>query len=460
VSQDQTHHSARQYLSRLFGAAALIGVLVASLCFGAVPVAADDGSYYVDSSSGSDSNSGTSASSPWRSLAPVNSRTFGPGDTIYLARGSEWDGGLTINGSGAEGRPLTVTAYGDGERPIIHNDPDVEWSRVVTIGGSWVVFESALVRDAHEFGVAIDASASHVTVRDCEITAVGIGIGVMGQYNLVTENAIHNLYMVHDDPDNADDDYGALAMCLYDSYNEVSYNHMYYCTDASCDYGTDGGAVEIYGSVAGSNIHHNLAQNGDGFIEIGGGAAIDTTIAYNVSFNNGLFTTIHLDGTFASDVHDLRVDNNTIVETAEAGWAALAWVGDTPSADTMSFRNNIVYLGDYDRLTNSDGFAHTNNLYYMANGNTQLGLTLGDQERLADPRFVDGYDGDLHLLANSPAIDGGLDLGYSSDFDDQTLPAGAAPDLGAYEYNGSGLISEPPPTMDKFVFVPMIDRLY
>ena len=458
MSQDQTNRPARHNLSRFLSVAFTVGALLISTCVTALPVAADGGNYYVDSRSGSDSNAGTDASAPWRTLNPVNSRTFGPGDTIHLARGSEWAGSLTVNGSGAEGRPLTVTAYGDGERPIIHNNPDVEWSRVVTIGGNWVVFESVLVRDAHEFGVAIDAGATHVTVRDCEITAVGIGVGVMGQYNLVTENAIHNLYMVHDDPDNNDDDYGALAVCLYDSYNEVSYNHMYYCTDASCDYGTDGGAVEIYGSVSGSNIHHNLAQNGDGFIEIGGGAAIDTTIAYNVSMNNGLFTTVHLDGNFGSDVRDLRVDNNTIVETADPGWAALAWVGASPTADTMYFRNNVVYLAKYDRLTSSDGFTHTNNLYYMADGNTQLGLTLAAEERLGDPRFVNGYDGDLHLLANSPAIDRGVDLGYSTDFDGQVIPAGAAPDLGAFEYNGSAPISEPPASMDKFVFIPMLDR--
>jgi hypothetical protein len=437
----------------------LAGAFIASLSFTALPVAADGGNYYVDSLSGSDANPGTNPSTPWRTLEAVSSRTFGPGDTIYLRRGSEWAGGLVINGSGADGRPLTVAAYGDGERPIIHSDAGQEWSRVVTIGGSWVVLEGMLIREAHEFGVAIDAGTSHVTVRDCEITAVGIGVGVMGRNSLITGNLIHDLNMVHNDPDDGDDDYGALAVCLYDSFNEVSYNQIYSCSASSCDYGTDGGAVEIYGTVEGSYIHHNLAQNGDGFTEIGGGAAINTVIAYNVSIDNGLFITVHLDGNFGSTVRNLRVEHNTIVETAEAGWAVLAWVGAAPTADTMLFRNNIVYLADYDRVTSSDGFTHSNNLYYLAASRTQLGMALGAQEILGDPRFVDLNGGDLRLQAGSPAIDRGLSLGYAIDFDGRSLPVGNAPDLGAFEYSGSGPISAPP-TLDQNVYVPLINRAY
>ncbi len=47
--------------------------------------------YYV-SSSGNDANSGTSESSPWKTLNKVNSFTPKPGDQILFKRGDEWTG--------------------------------------------------------------------------------------------------------------------------------------------------------------------------------------------------------------------------------------------------------------------------------------------------------------------------------------------------------------------------------
>jgi hypothetical protein len=43
--------------------------------------------YYVSSSAGNDSNSGTATSAAWKTLAKVNGSTFVAGDRILLARG-------------------------------------------------------------------------------------------------------------------------------------------------------------------------------------------------------------------------------------------------------------------------------------------------------------------------------------------------------------------------------------
>jgi hypothetical protein len=76
---------------------------------------ASGNSYYVDSSGGDDSSNGTSASSPWRTIAKVNARNFSPGDHILLKRGDTWRELLALSSSGDAGNPIVVDAYGSGQ---------------------------------------------------------------------------------------------------------------------------------------------------------------------------------------------------------------------------------------------------------------------------------------------------------------------------------------------------------
>jgi hypothetical protein len=66
-----------------------------------------------------------------------------------------------------------------------------------------------------------------------------------------------------------------------------------------------------------------------------------------------------------------------------------------------------------------------------------------DHSFIADPKFLNSYEGDFHLLSNSPCRGTGSDVGLTTDFDGNPIPAwpGKKPDIGAYE---SGL---PIPTL-------------
>jgi parallel beta-helix repeat protein len=75
--------------------------------------------YYVDSAKGNDNSPGTSADSPWRSLAKVNSSKFSPGDSVLLCRGSVWREQLNFPSSGSSGAPISIDAYGTGDLPVI-----------------------------------------------------------------------------------------------------------------------------------------------------------------------------------------------------------------------------------------------------------------------------------------------------------------------------------------------------
>lgn len=71
--------------------------------------------YYVDEDGGDDSNSGTSEGEAWSSLDKVNNTEFKPGDTLLFQRGDTWTGQLSPKGSGEEGKPITIGAYGEGD---------------------------------------------------------------------------------------------------------------------------------------------------------------------------------------------------------------------------------------------------------------------------------------------------------------------------------------------------------
>ena len=76
--------------------------------------------YYVSSSGGSDSNSGTTPATPWKSLSNhVNGGSFSAGDVIYLKRGDSWNEQLIPPSNGTSGNPISFDAYGIGPAPVI-----------------------------------------------------------------------------------------------------------------------------------------------------------------------------------------------------------------------------------------------------------------------------------------------------------------------------------------------------
>ncbi len=73
--------------------------------------------FFVDCSA-SQSGDGSSTH-PWNNLAAAQAHPFAAGDRIALARGSVCHGSFSPKGSGAEGSPIRLTAYGKGPRPRI-----------------------------------------------------------------------------------------------------------------------------------------------------------------------------------------------------------------------------------------------------------------------------------------------------------------------------------------------------
>ncbi len=410
-------------------------IAILMTCITALPLTSNATTYYVDSKNGNDQNNGTEISNSWKSIEKVNSQKFKPGDKICFSRNSEWIGQLVINSSGIRSNPVIFTAYGTGANPIIKN-PGVKGAIAIKIDADWIEVENFFISDSYQAGIYINKGADHNVVRNNEITRSGMGISIHGKYNLVSENYAHDLTMVVNNP-GGDNDYGAVGIWLFSSNNEVCYNRLINCKAPSMDYGFDGGVVEFYGDVDSCYVHHNLGENCEGAFEIGGrGDTLShNRVSYNVYINNGFAGGFHVGGKFGVYFEDMRVENNIFIDTGSKDYAIGFWNG-TPKKTDFTYRNNIFYFPNYQRISNQSEFAHEYNIYFLG-GKTDIGITLESSEKICDPMFVDLSKNDFRLKPGSPAIDAGLNLNYRFDFIGNSVPFGNAPDIGAFEYIGT-----------------------
>jgi len=135
--------SARIILT-LFLALAVFVPGMGSLSQGNV-LAAGGTTYFIDCNVGKDSNSGTSSSQAWRSLAKANSAPLVPGDSLLFIRGCKWTGTLNAAWNGTAAQQILIGAYGSGALPRIHNGPNdlADGFHInVDITGSYLIIEN------------------------------------------------------------------------------------------------------------------------------------------------------------------------------------------------------------------------------------------------------------------------------------------------------------------------------
>ena len=141
--------------------------------------------YYLSSSTGNDNNNG-SQTQPWKTLSKISNTTLGPGDTVYFKKGDTFRGHYVVNGSGTEQSPITFTAYGIGNQPVIsgsdHDDGGGDYREAILVENEDnMVFEDleiqnhrttsrSTVGDLVSFGIQVISSSAgtknNFTFRD------------------------------------------------------------------------------------------------------------------------------------------------------------------------------------------------------------------------------------------------------------------------------------------------------
>lgn len=124
--------------------------------------------YYVDCESGSDAQAGTSPEAAWQTLEKVNGTTFNPGDTILFKRGTVCSGMLWPKGSGAEGAPISLGAYGDGPLPLI--DGGKNEAALKLFNQEYWHLRELEITGGTMYGVLIGAQANRRALRHYRLT--------------------------------------------------------------------------------------------------------------------------------------------------------------------------------------------------------------------------------------------------------------------------------------------------
>lgn len=403
--------------------------------------------YYLDCQLGSDTNTGTSQSTPWKTLTKASNFNFLAGDKLLLKKGCIWEGRLTLTESGTSTENVLVSNYGIGELPLIISSTNGASS--IQISGSYITIDGLYLRQTSSVldagclnnpkgqinGVSFESGATNNTLKNSKIEGgyAGVFLKSGSNRNQVLNNQFLNNTMMSPLDTSSDNDAGAFGVLIHGDDNKISNNTFSGQDACSYDYGRDGSAVEVYGGQR-NVISYNIARNSDAFTELGNSRSQDNTFAYNLyssSLGKSIFLVTRGGGSGYGPVLRTKAYNNTVYLTGSQSQGFVCHGGCSP--DILTLKNNIfqvVWKAGY-----ADGdFSKSNNIYFGG----QRQFTLGASDLVSDPQFVNSANNDFHLTSTSPAKNSGISeslaLGFLVDLDNKTVPQESIVDRGAYEF--------------------------
>ncbi|MFJ7625187.1 choice-of-anchor Q domain-containing protein [Streptomyces sp. NPDC097595] len=449
---------------RIAGSAAALGTLSLPMALaGATPAQAASTTYYV-SPSGSDTNPGTSAGLPFKTLQKAADLTK-PGDTVSIMKGTYTESAdgqdvLTIRRSGSAGLPITYKPY-PGDHPVIH--PVTGWNGINISGASYIRIQ----------GLEVAGDIPHLTLADAEAHAVPgkpkFNTNCVAAYkNTTTGLQSHHIDIigndVHDCPGGGISAIDADHVTIdHNRVHTTSWYNVYATSGISIlraldsDKGDPGTyKIRITDNVVNDNETKIKWHDCDCYSD-GNGIIVDTLkgkpagegadyngrvlVANNLSFDNG-GSGIH---SFKSQHVDI-VGNTAYYNSRSSRQTGYANVYALQSTD-VRLLDNISYAraGKPTNLTSGNqNVTYDSNIYF----NGAAPETTGPHDLVADPKLVnpgtDPSTADFRLRADSPAVDSGAAFpAVDKDLDGNGRPAGSGYDRGAYERTAESTGAEP-----------------
>ncbi|MEU6401516.1 sigma-70 family RNA polymerase sigma factor [Streptomyces sp. NPDC046985] len=412
---------------------------------------------YFVSAGGSDSNPGTSAGSPFRTLQKT-ADLAGPGDVVAVMNGTyteprKGSNVLTVTRSGRPGAPITFMAY-PGHRPVLH--PKTAWNGISVYGASYIVIKNLEVEGNNAALSLADAERSSSKTdptynTNCISVEKNRESGAFPHHVDIIGNLVHDCA-------------GGGISAIEADHVDITGNHVYsnawYTVYGSSGISvltprdTDGGDPRTYKiRITGNRVHDNETKvkwEGCRCYSDGNGIIVDTTkgdpergrpayngrvlVADNISYDNG-----------GSGIHSYKSQHVDIVHnTAYLNGRSTRIT--TPYANIFAHDSTDVRLLDniaYGRpgqATNSTSrnvnVTYDYNVYFGG----KAPEAKGPHDIIADPRFVapgTSPNADFRLMKGSPAIGSALAFpAVSTDFTGAAREGGA-PDRGAYSFGAA-----------------------
>jgi hypothetical protein len=474
------------------------GLLVLLLCL--VTFFANARKLYV-SSSYTDSVSNGALATPWKSLANVQSNLGNiiSGDSVLFKKGDKFSGTLIISNKtnvyfGVYGTGADPLFWGDGntisELFKLRNCNNVTfygWS----ISDTTISFTDRYTQAKIQTVFQLENSSTNNVFRKCTMDRIGYGIyfNVASNSNTIDSCDIGNLRMIRNTPRdtickvtrgcnvpayclanpgicdsiiNNDDDYGGVPVQFSSKDNIFTNNYLHDCWSQSFDYGYDGGGVEFFeegDSVNRNRIMYNTFYDCNGIFEFGSNTdgvvnnpQANNIIAYNKVINSSSLIYINNNGQYRTKVTNLQIYNNVYLQTIASRTGdsyVLSMAIEDLTAGIVVMKNNIFQVSNGASIARSGRFTgsnltHTNNIYKLSNGSV-TNFTLNGTE-LSTSGIIwknttnsDPLYWNYSLTSTSPAINKGVDVSLTRDFNNQTISN--PPDAGVLNSLKLSLIS-------------------
>jgi len=421
--------------------------------------------YYV-AKTGNNSNSGTLLS-PFLTIQKAANVAVA-GDSIFI-RSGVYQEQVYFTTSGSSTSPINVVAY-HGESPIIDGGntlPSTDYSAMILIWGNYLNISGLEVKNinvngVHQSGTGIiiighHCTVSHINVHECWST----GILALGDYSIVEYCTVYNLCLENFKNPGAQGNGAGISSCRntvdgHTDYSILRHNTVhdvwgegistFEATHTTIEDNTiyDNWSVNLYVSDATNClVQRNFIYRTKDMIN---GAQVGIMLgderrtppsAYNTIIYNIIYGCKR--NFMSGGMNNITVSNNTFINSS----AICGVVIFDESMINSKFVNNIIMQDG--TLSPAIGFGVNANLTLGHNlwskMPTKSALGIGDI--IGDPKFISinsPYSANSYkLLSTSPAINTGINVGLSTDF--QLNQSIGLPDIGAFEYTASNLNS-------------------